>query len=294
MKFKIGILILFFLPVFVNAQFASTEKITDYEFTLVKKTEVAGRQGVCADENYYYVSGSKELFKYSREGELVCKNQNPFEGINTELNHFGDIDFYDGHIYSGLEYFKDGVGLNISLGIYKADDLSVEKIIPVDSLSGQKEVSGIAIDAKNGTFWLSDWTDGSCLYKYNLETGKYIGKIILTPKVIYQQGVLSIENYLLVTSDDGDAEKNESDNLYAVEKTKDTGKKTKPVFVKKFSDVLKEGEIEGLTYDKYADELLVLFNRGARIIKGMPKGFYPGYEKEIHEIYHYKIHQKNK
>lgn len=294
MKYILSILILSLLPVLAYSQFISTADINDYEFILVKRTEVDGRQGVCADSNYYYVSGSKDLYKYERNGKPVCSNKQPFANIKTELNHFGDIDICNGYIYSGLEYFKDGVGLNISLGIYNADDLSLLNIVSVDSASGQKEVSGIAIDARHGVFWLSDWTDGSRLYKYDLETGKYLDKITLEPKALYQQGVLSIDNYLLVTSDDGDAENNESDNLYAVDKHTAAAQNTKPVLIKKFNDVIKEGEIEGLTYDKYSDELLVLFNRGARIIKGMPKGFYPGYEKEIHEIYHYKIHNKNK
>ena len=33
------------------------------------------------------------------------------------------------------------------------------------------------------------------------------------------------------------------------------------------------------------DELLVLANRGSRIVLGMVKGFYPGYDKELHEVY---------
>ena len=32
----------------------------------------------------------------------------------------------------------------------------------------------------------------------------------------------------------------------------------------------------------------VLLNRGARIVLGMPKGFYPGYDREISEVYRYK------
>jgi hypothetical protein len=32
-----------------------------------------------------------------------------------------------------------------------------------------------------------------------------------------------------------------------------------------------------------------LSNRGKRIVLGMPKGLYPGYEKEIHEVYVYRI-----
>jgi len=30
---------------------------------------------------------------------------------------------------------------------------------------------------------------------------------------------------------------------------------------------------------------LVHFNRGKRIVQGMPKGLYPGYTEEIHEVY---------
>lgn len=33
---------------------------------------------------------------------------------------------------------------------------------------------------------------------------------------------------------------------------------------------------------------LLLSNRGARIILGMPKGFYEGYDREVHDLYVYK------
>jgi hypothetical protein len=35
--------------------------------------------------------------------------------------------------------------------------------------------------------------------------------------------------------------------------------------------------------------MIVLANRGKRIVLGMPKGLYPGYEREIHELYVYRI-----
>ena len=50
------------------------------------------------------------------------------------------------------------------------------------------------------------------------------------------------------------------------------------------SDVELPGEIEGLSFDA-KNRLYVLNNRGAIIVKGMPKGFYDGYDKEIHEVY---------
>ena len=54
------------------------------------------------------------------------------------------------------------------------------------------------------------------------------------------------------------------------------------------SDFRRTGEIEGLSIDPLTGELIVLANRGARIILGMPKGFYPGYDREIHELYIYE------
>ena len=54
-------------------------------------------------------------------------------------------------------------------------------------------------------------------------------------------------------------------------------------------DVTRQGEIEGLTFDEDAGQLLVLYNRGARIVLGMPKGFYEGYDREISEVFQYEI-----
>jgi hypothetical protein len=36
-------------------------------------------------------------------------------------------------------------------------------------------------------------------------------------------------------------------------------------------------------------QLLLLYNRGARIVLGMPKGFYEGYDREISEVFSYRI-----
>ena len=56
---------------------------------------------------------------------------------------------------------------------------------------------------------------------------------------------------------------------------------------KTFDDVIKQGEIEGLSFDRERGQLLLLYNRGARIVAGMPMGFYEGYSGEIHEVFVY-------
>ena len=60
-----------------------------------------------------------------------------------------------------------------------------------------------------------------------------------------------------------------------------------------FDDVTRQGEIEGLTFDDDRGQLLLLYNRGARIVAGMPTGFYEGYSEEIHEVFVYDIVENN-
>ena len=59
-----------------------------------------------------------------------------------------------------------------------------------------------------------------------------------------------------------------------------------------FDDVTRQGEIEGLTFDEENGSLLILYNRGARIVLGMPKGFYDGYDREISEVFTYSINKR--
>ena len=51
---------------------------------------VAGRQGIACDGEFYYVSGSTSLYKYTKDGELVVKEENPFE---RSINYLDTIAF---------------------------------------------------------------------------------------------------------------------------------------------------------------------------------------------------------
>ena len=71
----------------VNAQHLGTQ------YRLKKVIPVAGRQGIAIDDKYYYVSDTKVLYKYDKEGNLIMKNDQPFQ--HPEIaNHFGDIDVW--------------------------------------------------------------------------------------------------------------------------------------------------------------------------------------------------------
>jgi len=263
-----------------------------YQYTLKKSVEVAGRQGVAVEKEFYYVSGSTTLTKYDKNWNVVAENKDPFStGYTAKVNHIGDIDVFQNEIYCGVELFLDGNASNIQIAVYDADTLQLKRTFPFAEESGQTECSGIAVNPDNNTVWMCSWADGESgryLYKYNLQSGEYLGKVHMHAVPQWIQGVAYYDGSYYVTADDGDADYNEPDHIYRFDIEEG---KTETTSVEELilSDVTKQGEIEGLTFDKKNRELLVLYNRGSRIILGMPSGFYDGYNREIHEVFTYSF-----
>ena len=260
-------------------------------YVLNRSVEVDGRQGVCYENGYYWVSGSKTLAKYDKDWNLISQNKDPFKGYEIEVNHISDIDVYNNELYIGAEYFMDGVGTNIQIAVYDGDTLELKRTFPFESDSGQLECSGIAVNPDKRTVWMCSWVgedSGKYLYKYDLDTGAYLGKVEMKDPPKWLQGIAYYEGCFYLSSDDGDADKDEPDHMYRT-KIEDDATECVLYEEKAFDDVIKQGEIEGLTFDKEKQQFLLLYNRGARIILGMPSGFYEGYDHEISEVFIYDI-----
>lgn len=273
-----------------EAPVKDAEFLPKYDYTLVGSFEVKGRQGVCTDGEFYYVSGSKAIYKYDKKGNLLQTNETPFEGYSIPSNHIGDIDVFDGEIFVSAENFMDGVGKDIQIAIHDAKTLKLKRTFRFEPSSGQEEVSGITVDPDKRSVWMCSWVgeeSGRYLYEYSLDTGKFLRKVHLQPVPQWVQGVFYWKGNLYLTADDGTADLDEPDHLYRVNITDKSYASV--VLEKTFTEVKKQGEIEGLTIDPKTGELLVHFNRGARIVLGMGKGLYPGYDREISEVYRYKI-----
>ncbi len=257
-------------------------------YRLMRVLEVAGRQGIATDGERYFNSGGTALYVYSKEGELLAENTEPFADLVKPANHIGDISVHDSELFAGIEWFDDGRGTDIQIAIYDAETLRFKRSVDWSPGSGQVEVSALAVDAENGLVWMTDWVDGTYVYRYDLATDTYAGRLHLRPVPQWQQGIAASDGSLYITADDGDAESDEADNLWRV--PAETAATAAYVSHEKtFTEVRRAGEIEGIDFDRAAEEMLVLANRGKRIVLGMPKGLYPGYEREIHEIYVYRI-----
>ncbi|MBO4919682.1 MAG: hypothetical protein J5365_05945 [Erysipelotrichaceae bacterium] len=252
---------------------------------------VNGRQGICTDGEYYWVSGSTTLTKYDKEWNVVLENRDPFKGYELEVNHIGDIDVYQDELYLGVEYFMDGVGSNIQVAVYDKDTLELKRVFPFKEETGQLECSGIAVDYDSATVYMTSWVDdesSSYLYTYDLHTGEYKGRIHMQPYPQWLQGIAYYDGCLYVTCDDGNADDEDPDHMYRIS-INENGISARVTLEKTFDDVIRQGEIEGLSFDRKNGQFLLLYNRGARIVLGMPKGFYEGYSEEIHEVFVYDM-----
>lgn len=272
---------------------AAEQSKPKHQYVLNDIRQVNGRQGVCVEGDFCWVSGSTTLTKYDKNWNVVSENTDPFKDFELEVNHIGDIDVYNNELYLGVEYFMDGEGENIQVAVYDGDTLELKEVFPFRSDTGQIECSGIAVDPDSRTVCMTSWVDdesSNYLYMYNLDTGDYEGKLKMQPAPKWIQGVAYYDGSLFITADDGDADKNAPDNMYRidVDEAKETGTGT-VVLERVFDDVTLQGEIEGLSFDAVRKEFFLLYNRGARIIAGMPSGFYDGYSEEIHEVFVYDI-----
>ena len=260
-----------------------------YAYALNGIHAVDGRQGIAWYEGGYIVSGSATLSRYDGEWNLAAAAADPFSGFADEVNHIGDIDVYNGEIYAGVEYFMDGEARNIQIAVYDAQRLELARTYAFEVQSGQTEVSGIAVDPDSGSVWMCSWADGESgryLYRYDLESGAYLGKHHLQPVPQWIQGIAYDDGWIYMTADDGTADLGEPDHVYRCRV--DLSRTAWPVMPERtLDDVTLQGEIEGLSFDRAAGRMLVSYNRGAQIVLGMPKGFYQGYDREIHEIYGY-------
>ena len=263
--------------------------IPNYTYNLKSVHEVDGRQGISYYKNHYYVSDNKTLSVYDSTWKLLDTNASPFDELGAGVNHIGDIDVYDGEIFAGVEYFRSGDAKHIQIAVYNADNLCFLRSYPIVPESKMTEISGITVDDDDNLIWVCSWADdnsGKYLYAYNLVTGIYVKKVQLLSPPRWIQGIAYDNGWIYMTSDDGDADKGEPDHVYRCKVELDTNY-FQVVLERTIDDVELAGEIEGISFDRNRDQMLISNNRGRQIVDGMPKGYYEGYDKEIHEIYLY-------
>lgn len=200
---------LFLTSAFAKNASEDSAQLSNYEYTLIDSFEVKGRQGITTDGEFYYVSGSKALYKYDKTGKLLLSNENPFIGYPIVANHIGDIDVFNDELFVSAENFMDGVGKDIQIAIHDAKTLALKRTFKFEPSSGQEEVSGICVDRDKRTVWMCSWVgeeSGRYLYEYSLDSGEFLRKVHLQPVPQWAQGIFYSKGSLYLTADDGTAD----------------------------------------------------------------------------------------
>jgi hypothetical protein len=267
----------------------SHDPLPRHRYTLLHCIPVAGRQGVAADGVALWVSGSTALYRYAPDGTLLHAAPDALAGLS--VNHLGDIDVFEGRVYAGAERFSDGQAHELQVLTFDAQTLVRLGGFPIAQDSGQREISGVAVDPADRTLWLSSWADGESgrhLYQYDLDSGVYLRRVHLRPAPQWIQGIAVHRGAIYVTADDGCADDGEADSLYRVDVRPE--RTDAPVVLEhRLAEVTRLGEIEGLAFEPSGERLFVHHNRGRRIVLGMPMELYPGYDRELHEVYVYRV-----
>ena len=261
-----------------------------FQYELLGYRIVSGRQGTAYDGGFYYVSGTDSLTKYDKDFNVVSENRQPFEGVDIQVNHLGDIDVHGGKLYAGIEWFEGGKAKHPAIAIYDAESLKLRRVFTLAEESGQTEISGITYDTDRNMIWTVSWQTGESganLYGYSEENCACVDKIKMLNPPYHSQGVKYRDGVFYLTADDGNASNNEPDHLYRAQIAAGN-KEAKVTLEKSFDDMADLGEIEGLTFD-HQNRLYVIHNRGYHVSYGIIDGYDRGYNTEISEMYCYEL-----
>ncbi len=129
-----------------------------------------------------------------RKANCSRRTKNRLWILEKPANHIGDISVHDGELFAGIEWFVDGRGQRHSdRGLTMPKRSATRNRFDWEPESGQVEVSALAVDADNGLVWMTDWVNGTYIYRYDIASGTYAGKLHLRPVPQWQQGIAAFE-----------------------------------------------------------------------------------------------------
>lgn len=148
-------------------------------------------EGYATDGTFHYLDSANAISKRNNDSTWseVTTNATPFVGIpGIGLNHFGDLDYFNGKLYVGAEHFMKCSDTNNSfLAVYNASDLSLSTA--VNESAQNAEIAGVAVDGPNNLLYTVSFCDGTKIWKYDLTTLAFIGTITLSTPIHQIQGV---------------------------------------------------------------------------------------------------------
>ena len=164
-------------------------------------------QGVTTDGTSFYFSFQLGFEKTDLSYNTLEKNLDaiPLTITLTDYDdHIGDIDYWDGGIYAGLE--DDGTGESTAYThprVAQFDtNLNYVQSWPLSDTLMTAGVPWVAVDGPNGHLILANWSPTPALYIMDLATAQYLYSIPLSQQLVDIQGAKLFEGSLYTSAFD--------------------------------------------------------------------------------------------
>jgi hypothetical protein len=150
-----------------------------------------GEEGIACDgDNYYLIYRWSILKVDSTWTNILAENKRPFSGLKG-YDHLGAGEYHDGKLYVATEsYHGCGYVTNQSIFVYNADTL--KRVSTTCVSNDTTEVSAVTIETNqdpSGVVFVSNFCDGSSLYKLNLPDLSLINTLPLDQDIQKLQGL---------------------------------------------------------------------------------------------------------
>jgi len=160
---------------------AAPAVVGDPEFFEIVETspDINSHQGICSDGTFYYITDTNRIDKYDLSWNLVASNADPIASTGLPVvNHCGDLDVYNGKLYIPIEFFADPAHSDEHICVFNASDLSFDQAFDISAQAD--EISSIAYCDADGLLYITCFSDGTFLNKYNPTSGVFQGALTLT------------------------------------------------------------------------------------------------------------------
>lgn len=164
-----------------------------------------GEEGITWDgTNYYLIYRWSILRVDSSWTNILASNETPFSGLKG-YDHLGAGEYYDGKLYIAAEsYHGCGFVTNASLCIYDANDLKRLSTICISNYTGEASAVTIATNlGLHGTVFVSNFCNGSKLYKFDLSDLSFMDAVPLDEEISELQGLAYHNGLVYAVADVG-------------------------------------------------------------------------------------------
>jgi hypothetical protein len=230
-----------------NGSSITKTNISDKLMLTDSSPDTGCHQGICFDGTYFYTIDTDRIIKWDSGWNQVDISTTAIADSSISgVDHLGDADIYNGELYVPLEKYPNSPYDNQHIAVYSATDLSF--IRSYDISSEGREVSSIAYNPDDGLLYITDYTNGASVMKYQLN-GTYVGVVTLSQTINAIQGVTFWNGFMWLST-------HSSGSIY---KFQTNGTLVEKVYHES------SGITEGIHHTD--DEILCLIDNGTRLVR---------------------------